>query len=399
MANFQQSNTYGQYFGYGSSMQYDSSQNKWSQGSATNTGNQSLSQNQQNQQQMYQPSGQAAQYYANASGSGFYNSQYGQQNFNSGMNSMSSSGVGSSTNTVGSTSTSAVGKKSSNKFGSATGTGSANSSMGFSSNYGAKPSSDGFGASGNFGNNANSNSASVNALSQMFGSAYGNSGQTPGMNNSTMTSTSNQSFGGSMTPDAMGQFNQVNQLLGNGTNFGNSSSGNDTGGGFGTGYNAMNSGMMTLLQQTLLQQANGGASFGAGTNWGMSDGDGGYYAPPMDGSFQFGSGAADNKQGKKGKKWSGKDNRQDFYGNRFAQMFTGMPAIMGQSQTGSGKQKRLMDGVRFNAKGEKVMDVEVPLSLYSRWGQLRKFFSKQDTEVAKHLIEFHDEMCEECFER
>ncbi|KAL8594103.1 hypothetical protein ACOMHN_000815 [Nucella lapillus] len=436
MANYQQSqaqpsNTYGQYFGYGSGMQYDSSssQNKW--GTGSNVGNQTQTPQSQNQQQIYQA---AAQNYAAASG--YYGNQQGygqQQSYTGSVDNANMNGTRGTGNTSTNTGSKTLGSyqmtnptsttaSSSNTIATSysSGTlGSNTSSSGFGSNTsgfglaasGFGSTTSGFGSSGNFSNNTSGNKSGMNNQNQMLGAAFGNMNQSSGINSSMNNSMANnmavpatsqaQSFGGTATADALGQFNQMPQFFGAGANYGTFSSGDASGGNFAAGYNqqAMNAGMMSLLQQTLLQQANGGtASFGMGTGntWGTSDGDGGFYAPPVDSSYQSGG---DAKQGKKGKKWSGKDNKQDFYGNRFAQMFTGVPAIMGQPQTGAGKGKRLMDGVRFNVKGEKVIDVEIPLALYSRWGQLRKFFSRQDTEVAKHLIETHDQMCEECSER
>lgn len=416
MANFSHTSTYGQNFGYGPGMQYDVSQNKWVQG---NTGNQTqLSQNPQSQQQMYQATAQAAEYYAAAASAGYTgygNQTYGQQQgYGTGNNSVSMTGTANTSNTAGNTSITATGTKIGGSFGSTGGTASNSSNLpnaNTSSNSGTGSGTGSFGSGGSFGNTAAGNSA--NALSQMFGAAYGNSGHNSGMNSSnTAGNTTGQTLGNSatgMTGQAFGNsatagasaMGQMGQMFGNGTGFGNSVSGDATSGNFGAGYNAaFNSGMMSLLQQTLLQQANEAAVFSTGSMWGMPDGDGGYYALPMDTNFGGAMGNAGGKQGKKGKKWSGKDsNKQDFYGNRFAQMFTGMPGVLGQSKGGAVKTKRLQDGVRINVKGEKVVDVEVPLSLYSRWGQLRKFFSKQDTEVVRHLLEFHDEMCEDCLER
>lgn len=423
MANFSQSNTYGQYFGYGPGMQYDASQSKWVQG---NTGNQTQSsQNPQSKQQVYQSTAQAAEYYAAAAAagySGYGNQMYGQQQgYGTGANSVGMTGTANTSNTAGNTSIAATGAKVGGSFGSATGTAPNSANLAHASTNSSSGTGNGtgnFASGGSFGNTAAGNSA--NALNQMFGAAYGNAGHNSGMNSTNAasattgqtlgnnttgmtgqtfgnnaTGVTGQTFGNDATAgaNAMGQ---LSQMFGNGAGFGNNMSGDAMGGNFGAGYNPFNSGMMTLLQQSLLQQASGAAAFSTGGMWGMPDGDGGYYAPPMDTNF----GGAGGKQGKKGKKWSGKDsNKQDFYGNRFAQMFTGMPGVLGQSQSGGTKMKRLQDGVRINVKGEKVVDVEVPLSLYSRWGQLRKFFYKQDTEVVKHLLEFHDEMCEDCLER
>ncbi|XP_076466685.1 uncharacterized protein LOC143297945 isoform X2 [Babylonia areolata] len=417
MANYQQhqqpNTQFGQYYGYGSGSQYDSSnsQNKW--GAASNTGNQSQISQNQNQQQMYQ---NAAQNYAAASG--FYGNQnmYGQQQSytGSGDSSMNVNGTRNTNSGTGNTSSTNTGSKATSSYNNASNTTGSTLSVGGGGGYSAGfgSGSAGFGSGGSYNSNATENKSTMNNVqNQMLGAAYGNTNQNTGITNSMASNvampatTPTQNFGTSATADTGSQFNQMSQMFGNGANYGAYTSGDTSGASISAGYNqAFNSGMMTLLQQTLMQQASGGGTYGMGTGntntWGMADGDGGFYAPPTESNYQSGGdmGGAGGKQGKKGKKWSGKD-RQDFYGNRFAQMFTGMPGVLGQPQTGAGKGKRLMDGVRFNVKGEKVIDVEIPLTMYSRWGQLRKFFSKQDTEVAKHLIEFHDEMCEECLER
>ena len=74
-------------------------------------------------------------------------------------------------------------------------------------------------------------------------------------------------------------------------------------------------------------------------------------------------------------------------------MMNGAPIVQVSS---GGKLKRLQDGVRINNRGERVVDIELPIVLLSRWGQLRKQLAKQDTLVCKHLMEVHDVACEEC---
>lgn len=93
--------------------------------------------------------------------------------------------------------------------------------------------------------------------------------------------------------------------------------------------------------------------------------------------------------------------RQDFPDKRHSELDFSSNASCHSSDGGKKKRKKcdLQQGVKFNDQGERIVEVEIPLQCFSRWGRLRKFFRKQDTEVARHLIEIHDKHCKECLER
>ncbi|XP_025095398.1 uncharacterized protein LOC112564653 isoform X3 [Pomacea canaliculata] len=216
-----------------------------------------------------------------------------------------------------------------------------------------------------------------------FGNTVGGSGNFSNVGNNTGQA------GGNFNNNTSGGFAGSNSASGHYGSFGNNSNmghffQGDMCGNYGT---ALGNSMLGLVGQNLYQGS---------VNW---DGDGGYYAAPMD-NFQ----AFEKKEpGFRGKKWVGKD-RQDFYGERFShQNYLGY--TWGGTEDGDGKRGKnrktagLQSGVRFNVNNEKVVDVEIPLQTFSRWGHLRKYFHKRDTDVARHIMEIHDMFCEECYDR
>ncbi|KAK7500703.1 hypothetical protein BaRGS_00007947, partial [Batillaria attramentaria] len=371
-------------------MTYDSKQGKWQK--VSNTAMQGQNQTGQSMMQN-QAAYQGQDYYSGANSGNLYSyyqnaGTYGQPEYTSAYG--SNSGVATATNPS-NTNSAATGNFGNGAGGNAWATAFANMTQTFGNSTTGQ----------NFGNSAGQNSSNSTA-GQIFGNAFGQSA-----GNSTAGSSFGNTFGHNVANSTAGQgfgnaFGQNTASSSTGQNFGNSNTaqafGNNTGQNFGSGAGggmlgnmAGNlGGLMSLLGSNLFQN---NAAFGGNC---AIDGEGGYYAAPVDSAFQTFDGMT---MGGQGKKWSGKDGKQNFYGGRFAGTDLSFSGQMAAMQGGKGKTKHMMPGVRVNATNERVVDVECPLNLFSKWRQLHKSFFKQDTEVIRHLFEIHDTYCEDCQER